>query len=422
VTPPTPPAPSAPPSAPSRQPHWGHQTSLWQTRQPAFWLFISILAVAVAVSLILQANFADLTPAGWLLSWFLLLLYAVPVFILVYALDLYEREPPSLIIAALLWGAFGATTLSILANQGWALVIADQFGFRFATRWVAALTAPFTEEILKGVGVVLFYLIARREIDDVMDGFVYGAMIGLGFTVIEDVFYFVNQFGGEPEGVLQGFFVRVIASGLYGHVLYSGLFGIGVAYVVARRHEASLGKRLGIGSLVIATAMFAHFLWNSPLLSLYPEGELDGVSDYLQVILATAVKGLPFLLFTILMIGLARRREHRWLRAALEAEAGREGLRPQELLVLESPSARRRSHREMARRAGPVAALTLKRLHKAQIDLAMVATRTHHPDHPDLVRQRRYCEDLRHWLIAYAGMEHLPESDPRPADRRATRR
>lgn len=56
----------------------------------------------------------------------------------------------------------------------------------------------------------------------------------------------------------------------------------------------------------------------------------------------------------------------------------------------------------MARRAGPLAAQTLKRLQKAQINLAMVATRVHQDDHPDLVRQRQYCQALREWLVAYA--------------------
>ena len=410
-TPPTVPPPEAVP----RRPHWGYQTSLWQIRQPAFWVFIVILAIGILFSVVIQASFAGLTPGGWVLSWVLLLIYAVPVFIVVYALDLYEREPLSLVIGALLWGAFAATTLSILANQGWSLVVLSLFPFQTATQWVAALTAPFTEEILKGMGIVLIYLIARREIDDIMDGFVYGAMVGLGFTVIEDVFYFVNQFGGDVGGVLQGFFVRVVASGAYGHVLYSGLFGIGVAYFVSRRREASAAKRLGVATLFITAGVFAHFLWNSPLLNFYPPEGLQDLGDYLQVVLATTIKGLPFLLFVVLMVSLARRREHRWLRTALAGELGGEGLHPDELQILEDPSARRRSRREMARRGGAVAAQTLRRLQKAQIDLAMVATRVHHDDHPDLVRQRQYCQALREWLIAYGGarMAGAPPSSGR---------
>jgi hypothetical protein len=67
----------------------------------------------------------------------------------------------------------------------------------------------------------------------------------------------------------------------------------------------------------------------------------------------------------------------------------------------------------MAARAGPQAAQVLKRLQKAQINLAMVSTRVHQEDHPDLVRQRQYCKALRDWLIAYAPQQ--PATPPRAA-------
>ena len=44
------------------------------------------------------------------MSWLLLLLYLVPVFTVVYLLDAYEREPLSLVVGALLWGAVAATS------------------------------------------------------------------------------------------------------------------------------------------------------------------------------------------------------------------------------------------------------------------------------------------------------------------------
>jgi RsiW-degrading membrane proteinase PrsW (M82 family) len=52
--------------------------------------------------------------------------------------------------------------------------------------------------------VILIYLIARDEMDDMMDGFVYGAMVGLGFALIEDVFYFIAIFGGTRVACWPG--------------------------------------------------------------------------------------------------------------------------------------------------------------------------------------------------------------------------
>lgn len=390
--------------APARRPRWGHRTSLFQFGQPAFYLFILLIGLTGWFTAIQQNVFRQVAPDGWVLSWLLLFLYALPVFLLVYFLDLYEREPISLVVGAFLWGAVAATTLGALANIGWGAVVARSLNPEFAARWVPALTAPWTEEILKAIGVVLIYLIARREIDDIMDGFVYGAMVGLGFAVVENVFYFIAVFGGETEGVLIGFFLRVIASGLYGHVLYTGLSGMGVAYFTTRRSEASLGKRLTVAMGLFAVAMVAHFVWNSPLLDFFPEPPFEGV-EFLQVLFATAVKGVPLLAFVAVMVRLARRREHRWLQAALADEVGKEGILEDEIAILETPRGRRRARKEIGLTNGPAASDMLKRLHRQQINLAMVATRVE-SEHPDLLRQRAHCKAIRDLL------EAIPRSRP----------
>ena len=107
---------------------------------------------------------------------------------------------------------------------------------------------------------MLLYLIVRDEIDDVMDGFVYGALCGLGFAVVEDVLYFMAAFGGTPAGVLQGFYVRVLSSGLYGHVLYTGLVGMAIGLVVSRREPAPMRERLPVAAGIVALAVLGHFL------------------------------------------------------------------------------------------------------------------------------------------------------------------
>jgi RsiW-degrading membrane proteinase PrsW (M82 family) len=383
------------------RPSWGHKVTLWQVREPAFWVFAILLLAGIVVSLIVQLGFANLSPAGLGLSWVLMMIYAIPMFLLIYFLDLYEREPLSLVFASLLWGAFAATLLSVIASEGWSTLAFDLLGDS-ALEWGAAVIAPPVEEILKGVGVIFIAMIARGEIDDLMDGFVYGAIAGLGFTVVEDVLYFIGVFGGTIGGVLEGFYIRVVASGLYGHVLYSGLFGIAVAYFITRKKEASVGKRLAVAGGLILTAILAHALWNSPLLFFFPDA-LDSPGAYLQLLLATAVKGLPLLLFVFLMVRMAHKREHKWLAAALAGEVGGPGIQQGELEVLQDPSGRRRARRETKKRAGPVAATTLKRLHRAQIDLAMINSRVDDPEHPDLVRQREYCAALREWLAANTG-------------------
>src|SRR5512140_2601279 len=103
-----------------------------------------------------------------------------------------------------------------------------------------------------------------------MDGFVYGAMVGLGFTVVEDVSYFINAVAAAPGAVDQAgpvfdtFIIRVVGGGLYGHVLFTGLTGTGFAYLMTRRHTSQLRH---LGALAcIGSGVLAHVVWNSPLM------------------------------------------------------------------------------------------------------------------------------------------------------------
>ena len=388
-------------------PRWGVQTGLWQWRQPALYLFLLTTLFGLLVIGSQQAAFLGYNAFGFALSWVLLLLYAVPVFALVYLLDLYEREPISLVVAALVWGGVGATTLSILGNGGWGLVFLNVLGPEVMANWAAALTAPWVEEITKALAVVFIYLIARREVDDILDGFVYGAMAGLGFLLVEDVLYFMGTFGGTTEGILTGFYLRVVASGLYGHVLYSGLAGMGIAYFVARRGHVPSARRYGVAIGLFLAAVLGHFIWNSPLLNFYPEFPWEG-GDWLQILGATAVKGMPMLIFAVVMVRLAHAREHRWLGQVLEDEVGRPGLTRDELDALQSPAARRAARRQAKASGGPAPARATKKLQREQINLAMVVTRAHDRDHPDVMRQHEHCAQLRAWRDSLSARTQAP--------------
>jgi protease PrsW len=378
-----------------------HHRSLFQPGEPAFWLYVVLVGYGAVQMAGVLSRLSEVSRSGWALSWLLLAIYALPVFVLIYRLDLYEREPVSLALGAFAWGALAATTLSLQAG-GWDQVVAEAFGTEFSGRWGAAVSPPIVEETLKGVGVVLIYLIARDELDDVMDGFVYGALCGLGFAVVEDVLFFMAAFGGTPAGVLEGFYVRVLSSGLYGHVLYTGLVGMGIGYVVTRRTQVPLGRRLLVAAGLCGLAVAAHALWNSPVLDLMPAEPIEG-TEWLMVPVAFAVKGLPLLILVAIAVALAHGRERRWLDDALAGEVELEGISVDELAALRDPARRRAAVRAMQARAGRRAADLLRRLQREQINLAMVASRVATTDDPALVAQRGHCRSLRDALGAIPG-------------------
>jgi len=392
---------SADPGPPLGRTRAGIHGRFFRPQEPAFWLYVAVVGLTAIFAIAEQGVYRRISPAGWLLSWALLLVYALPVLALLYVLDLHEREPVPLILASLVWGAVAATTLAGLANAGWGLVVSELGGPAFASRWTPALTAPFVEEALKGLGVVLIYLIARDEFDDMLDGFVYGAACGLGFAVVEDVIYFMGVFGGSTADVLRGFLVRVVASGIYAHVLYTGLVGMGIGYFVSQAGVRTPGRRLAVLVGLCGLAVLGHVAWNAQWLHLFPRQPWTG-AEWLMIPVATAVKGVPLLAFVVIAVWLARRRERRWLAAAVRLEVGRGAITPEDMEVLADPSRLLEERRGMRRRAGPRASALLRRLRREQVNLAMIRERTDEGD-PNLLRQRAYCRSLRDALDAIPG-------------------
>jgi RsiW-degrading membrane proteinase PrsW (M82 family) len=377
------------------------QRSLFQPREPAFWVYLAFVTYGAFRMVGALVELTEISRSGWALSWVLVIVYALPLGVLIYRLDLYEREPLSLVIGAFAWGALAATALALDA-AGWDQLVARVFGQDVAARWGPALTAPVIEELLTGAGVVLICLIGRDEIDDVMDGFVYGALCGLGFAVVEDVLYFMAAFGGSPGGVIEGFYVRVVSSGLYGHVLYTGLTGMGIGYLVSRREDVPTKKRVAVAVALFLAAVLGHALWNAPVLDLGPTPPFS-LADRLLLPVDLAVKGSPLLLVVVIGVSLARDRERRWLDRSLVAEIGREGISAEEFEILRDPKLRRRALSEMRRRAGRRAAALLRRLQREQVNLAMIVSRVPTPDDPAIEREREYCRSLRDALAAIPG-------------------
>ena len=58
----------------------------------------------------------------------------------------------------------------------------------------APVSAPLIEEIAKALGVLAVFWLLRAEFDNMRDGIVYGALIGLGFNWYEAALYVVQTY------------------------------------------------------------------------------------------------------------------------------------------------------------------------------------------------------------------------------------
>lgn len=179
--------------------------------------------------------------------------------LLFYWADRYEREPAWLAAVAFVWGAAPAVIASLIAELIFAIPVGDERTLLASEIISSALVAPIIEEIAKGLALLGIFLFVRREFDGVLDGLLYGALIGFGFAMTENFLYFIGAFAEGGFGSLTFvIFLRTIIFGL-NHAVYTAFTGIGFGLA---RNAPSRFARLAWPLLGLLAAILAHALHN----------------------------------------------------------------------------------------------------------------------------------------------------------------
>jgi len=195
-----------------------------------------------------------------LIGVFLSLSFSALVLYLIRFMDLYEREPWSLIIFSFLWGAFGSTLFSLIFNDINASIFTYVFGDQIGKILTATLSAPIFEEFFKLLVIPIIIIFFRNQFNSPLDGLVYIFASSLGFKVVEDLLYGSNF--TLQSGVVGGFLLMVIGRWLLsflGHPLmsmYSG-FSVGLATITDNFLLKVIYVVLGY-----FLSVTAHFIWN----------------------------------------------------------------------------------------------------------------------------------------------------------------
>jgi len=245
-------------------------------------------------------------------------------FLVIRGSDRYEPEPLWLLSVAFFWGAVVSTLTALVFNQVGEGAIRASLGAGQAAlvdASTASFVAPLVEESSKGFGLLVLWAISSlwvREIDGALDGAIYGGVIGLGFTLTEDVLYISSagaQHGGEA--FFQVFVLRTVMAGL-GHASFTAMTGLGVG--IAAESGSGLIKLLApIGGWCAAVGL--HFVHNYLVTFLYD----DGSGFVAKILLFWTFNALFFLVILTLAI-----RDRAIVLKGLVDEAGR-SLHPKEL-------------------------------------------------------------------------------------------
>ena len=166
----------------------------------------------------------------------------------------YNREKWKPIIVCFLWGATIAIVASIILELILGISLAISFDDGNSIGLVTAIIiAPFAEELTKPLA--LRTKTVKKELDELEDGLIYGAVAGLGFSATENLLYgwcFLS------EGLFVFLVLIIIRSfgGCLLHASATALTGYGYGKTIIR------GKSILRVLPFFILAIFVHAFYN----------------------------------------------------------------------------------------------------------------------------------------------------------------
>jgi RsiW-degrading membrane proteinase PrsW (M82 family) len=268
------------------------------------WLIVSVCITIFLVSAIITFILNSMTGAAALaqngvssivIALTVPLIPAIGIGLLVNIIDRYEREPWFLRVAAFLWGAVIALPPTLFIERWLNDLIQNAAAQGSNTLVISALqglTAGATEETIKGLGLLLLFLLLRDEFDNITDGIVYGALIGAGFAMVENFgFFAINS-----QQFLLSLIIGRILLGWLSHSTFTVCFGIGLGYIrhTTIRSRQLIALLLGYALAIGLHSSFDFVLYQANAMTLTAPGndtiaflsQLAIIGDYIPLFLA----------------------------------------------------------------------------------------------------------------------------------------
>jgi RsiW-degrading membrane proteinase PrsW (M82 family) len=348
----------------------------WMGRTRWFVLWMAVAFVLVSVLLVVALSnlggisglsHSNLSDALLVLT--IPLLPALGINVLVNFIDRFEREPWFLRLAAFLWGAIIAIPTAFLIEQNIDLLLLNVTGSNYLLRSLFdGLNAGITEETIKGLGLLLLFVVLRDEFDNVTDGIVYGALIGAGFAMVENFSYF-SQYSRDS---LWFMIIGRIILGWLSHSTFTVCFGAALGYV---RHTRIRWQQIVFPLIGYLCAVGLHtafdfiYFFARDLVLTFPGNQ------NVELVSLTAIVGNyipPFITQIVLMYILMRALMHESavIREFLANEVSNGVVLVDEYVLLQNSFRRTRVERQVLWKYGVRQWLRVKALYQTEIGLA----------------------------------------------------
>jgi RsiW-degrading membrane proteinase PrsW (M82 family) len=323
--------------------------------------------------------------------------------LLVIYLDRYEAEPWYTLLGAFLWGAVVAVVFSVIAQLVAGGIVHSAYGAGASEFFGLVIGAPVSEELTKGAALLVLLLLFRHEFDNTLDGIVYGALVGLGFAMTENILYFGTTYQAEgPVGFGFLFVLRAVLGG-FAHALYTATTGAAIGWARAQYGRGFRRVLVPLGGITLAILL--HALWNG---SIYAFSTWFGDDASAWTVLLIIFGGpiffiLPGVVTAVVIAVIVNRRVLRILKEQLGAEVPAGVISPEEYAALTDARLRRTTSWRVLREGGVRRWLAWRRFNRLAADLAF---QKYHASRGELGRRglRSYSDTaLRHRIIAARG-------------------
>jgi RsiW-degrading membrane proteinase PrsW (M82 family) len=308
------------------------------------------------------------------------------------AIDRYEKEPWTILLACIGLGAVVAPiiVIGIFVLTGRDATLPPAFAPGLSPDAFTAVV----ETVTMGVLLILLVRFVRDEFDDVLDGVIYGAAIGAGFGAAESFLYVM----GGTELLSGGTVVSLVVAGL-NHAFYMAVFGA----ILGWAQPLPTLRRWIVTILGLATAAWLNAFHDTlPLILSRVLGQPDAAVGAMSRLLADLMNWLGLLTLAVVVV-VAWRREARILKVHLKEEVATGVVSEADYATITSFSARLGREAALLRAGGLAAVGRLRRRYAVEGELAFykwhltVRTRTLPPaERGDALRAeiRRLADEL----------------------------